>query len=314
MFTSNPKALGYTTMLISATLMGCVGLFARHINTSGDVIAFSRFVVGTLGTLAIIVATGRMAVMRSIKLSPAIVAAGMSLGLCLAAYVSSTKYTTLANAVFLIYTGPLFSSILAAIFLKEKVDRITTFFLFLVFVGTLMILGLISYDPVTGFSASLSFKSENRLGDMLGLVSGFGYGLYLFLCRYRTDVTSEIRSFYTFLFGAIGIGAYLIFNPPSLVEMDGSSWSWLGSMAFICGFVALGLLSVAARHLKAAELACVSYFECVVGAGIGIMVFAESMTSFQAVGGAMIIIGGMGQVVADILLRSYRKPEVAPAS
>ncbi|MDN3686132.1 hypothetical protein QW180_31265 [Vibrio sinaloensis] len=48
-------------------------------------------------------------------------ASGACLGLCLAAYVSATKYTTLANAVFfLIYTGPVFSTILAAVFLKEK--------------------------------------------------------------------------------------------------------------------------------------------------------------------------------------------------
>lgn len=314
MLNINSKTLGYSTMLVSATLMGCVGLFARHINTSGDVIAFGRFLVGTLGTLAIIIATGRIAVVRSMRLSPAIIFAGISLGLCLAAYVSSTKYTTLANAVFLIYTGPLFSSVLAALFLKEKVDRVTAMLLFLVFLGTLMILGLINYDPVTGFSVSLSFKPENMLGDILGLVSGFGYGLYLFLCRYRTEVTSEIRSFYTFLFGTIGIAAYLILNQPSLAQMDKSSWIWLVSMAFVCGFAALGLLAVAARHLKAAELACVAYFECVVGAGIGIMVFGESLTTFQAIGGAMIVVGGVGQVLISTVMRSLRKPTLGVSS
>ncbi len=307
MSTTNTKALGYTTMLISATLMGCVGLFARHINTSGDVIAFTRFLVGAIGTLAIILASGKLIYLRGTRLSPAIVCGGVSLGLCLAAYVSSTQHTTLANAVFLIYTGPLFSSILAAIFLKEKVDKITGCLLFLVFIGTLMILGLINYDAATGFTMSLSFKAENMLGDMLGLVSGFGYGLYLFLSRYRTDVSSEIRSFYNFLFGGLGIAAYLILNPPSLAMMDGSSWLWLIAMAFFTGFAALGLLAVAARHLKAAELACVAYFECAVGAGIGILVFGETMTAFQAFGGAMIIIGGVGQVVASTVVDHFSK-------
>ncbi len=304
---SNTKALGYTTMLISATLMGCVGLFARNIDTSGDMIAFTRFLVGALGTLAIVLASGKLINLRGTRLSPAIIFGGISLGLCLAAYVSSTKYTSLANAVFLIYTGPLFSSILAAVFLKEKVDKITGCLLSLVFIGTLMILGLVNYTPETGLSVSLSFKAENMVGDMLGLIAGFGYGLYLFLSRYRTDVTSEIRSFYNFLFGGLGIGAYLIFNPPSLAMMDGSSWVWLIAMAFFTGFAALGLLAVAARHLKAAELACVAYFECAVGAGIGIMVFGETMTAFQAFGGAMIIIGGVGQVVASTVVQMWKK-------
>ena len=36
----NTKTLGYSTMIVSAALMGCVGLFARNINTSGDVSCF----------------------------------------------------------------------------------------------------------------------------------------------------------------------------------------------------------------------------------------------------------------------------------
>ena len=49
----NTKTLGYITMIVSAALMGCVGLFARNINTSGDVIAFTRMTVGALCILAI---------------------------------------------------------------------------------------------------------------------------------------------------------------------------------------------------------------------------------------------------------------------
>ena len=44
----NTKTLGYSTMIVSAALMGCVGLFARNINTSGDVIAFTRMTVGAI--------------------------------------------------------------------------------------------------------------------------------------------------------------------------------------------------------------------------------------------------------------------------
>lgn len=311
MFTANTKTLGYTTMLISATLMGFVGLFARNISTSGDAIAFTRFAIGTIGTFTLILASGKLFQLRSVRLSPAVILGGVSLALSLGAYVSSTQHTTLANAVFLIYTGPLFSSILAAAFLKERIDKVTTGLLVLVFIGTLMILGLINYSPANGFTFSLSFKPENMLGDMLGLLSGFGYGLYLFLCRYRTDITSETRSFYTFLFGTLALGAYLIFNPPSMAAMDVSSWIWLISMGILVGFGALGLLAVAGRHLKAAELACVAYFECVVGAGIGILVFGETLTTLQMFGGGMIILGGMGQVFAATILEKLKKGRVA---
>ncbi|PSW10760.1 EamA/RhaT family transporter [Photobacterium sanctipauli] len=296
----NTKTLGYTTMVISATLMGFVGLFARNINTSGDVIAFTRMTVGAICILAIMLYKGNALSIKNTKLSPTVMVSGACLGLCLAAYVSATQYTTLANAVFLIYTGPVFSTLLAAIFLKEKISALTGTLLTAVFIGCLFIIGIISYSSTEGVVVSLSFSKENFLGDMLGLASGFGYGLFLFFSRYRTDVSSDSRSFFNFLFGAIAIGAYFMVSPPSLADMDASSWVWLIAMGFFIGFGALSLLTIAAKHLKAAELACVSYFETVVGAGIGILLFGESLTMLQTLGGLLVIGGGMGEIVFTI--------------
>lgn len=310
----NTKTLGYTTMIVSAALMGCVGLFARNINTSGDVIAFTRMLVGAICILAILIYQGKVNLIKRTKLTPAVMASGACLGLCLAAYVSATKYTTLANAVFLIYTGPVFSTILAVIFLKEKISKLTASLLTAVFIGCLFIIGIINHTPEDGLSVSLSFSKENFLGDMLGLASGIGYGLYLFLSRYRTDVGSDTRSFFNFSFGAIAIGIFFIFNPPSLTEMDTSSWLWLISMGFFIGFGALSLLTIAAKHLKAAELACVSYLETVVGAGIGIMMFGESLTTLQSIGGILVIGGGMGEIVFTIKKRKQAKAVTAQAN
>lgn len=304
----NPKTLGYSTMIISATLMGCVGLFARNINTSGDVIAFTRMVVGAVCIFALMYYQGKILQIKSTKLSPTVIASGACLGLCLAAYVSATQYTTLANAVFLIYTGPVVSTILAAIFLKEKISALTAGFLSAVFVGCLLIIGVIGYTPESGFTMSLSFSKET----MLGLTSGIGYGLYLFFSRYRTDVSSDSRSFFNFLFGAIAIGVCFMLNPPSLAEMNASSWVWLLAMGFFIGFGALSLLTIAAKHLKAAELACVSYLETIVGAGIGIMMFNESLTTLQAIGGILVIGGGMGEIVISIA-KKRQATKSAPA-
>ncbi|MDX1301283.1 DMT family transporter [Photobacterium sp.] len=296
----NTKTLGYSTMIVSAALMGCVGLFARNINTSGDVIAFTRMTVGAICVFALMFHQQKTMQIKSTKLTPSVIASGACLGLCLAAYVSSTQYTTLANAVFLIYTGPVFSTILAAIFLKEKISKLTAGLLTAVFIGCLFIIGIINYDSTNGLTVSLSFSKENFIGDMLGLASGVGYGLYLFFSRYRTDVGSDSRSFYNFLFGAIAIALCFTVNPPSLAKMDTSSWVWLISMGIFIGFGALSLLTIAAKHLKAAELACVSYFETVVGAGIGISMFGESLTALQTLGGVLVIGGGMGEIVLSM--------------
>lgn len=301
----NSKTLGYSTMIVSAILMGCVGLFARNINTSGDVIAFTRMSVGVICIFALMCYQGKLLSIKSTKLSPSIIASGAFLGLCLAAYVSATQYTTLANAVFLIYTGPVISSILAAIFLKERISLLTAGFLSAVFLGCLLIIGVIRFQPEIGFTFSLTFSKETLFGDMLGLLSGIGFGLYLFFSRYRTDVNSESRAFFNFLFGALAIAITFAFNPPSLAEMNTNSWLWLISMGFFIGFGALTLLTIAAKHLKAAELACVSYLETVVGAAIGLWMFNEPLTWLQTLGGALVIFGGMGDIVVGIVKKHY---------
>lgn len=301
----NTKTLGYSTMIVSAILMGCVGLFARNINTSGDVIAFTRMTVGAICIFALMFYQGKTLSIKSTKLSPSIIASGAFLGLCLAAYVSATQYTTLANAVFLIYTGPVISTVLAAIFLKERISALTAGFLCAVFVGCLLIIGVISFQPETGLTFSLTFSKETLFGDMLGLLSGLGFGLYLFFSRYRTDVTSDSRAFFNFLFGAIAIAITFAFNPPSLAEMNFDSWLWLLAMGFFIGFCALTLLTIAAKHLKAAELACVSYLETVVGAAIGLLMFNEPLTGLQTVGGVLVIFGGMGDIVVGMVKKHY---------
>jgi drug/metabolite transporter (DMT)-like permease len=294
------KPLGYGTMFVSATIMGFVGLFARNIETSGDVIAFFRMLAGILGCFGIVLVMRHWGELRRTRLSPSMIFGGMALGTCLAAYVAATQLTTLANAVFLIYTGPLISAILAWVFLREKISRVTAAFLSMVFLGMILILGLVNYSAGAGFTLGLDFSGEYFVGNMLGLASGVGYGLFLFLSRYRTDVPSDIRAFWNFVWGAIGIGIVFLFTQPTLANMDASSWVWMFAMAVICGFGALGLLTVAGRHLKAVELSTISYWECVVGAGVGFFIFAESMSAIQVLGGVLIVIGGSGEVVKSL--------------
>jgi drug/metabolite transporter (DMT)-like permease len=114
----------------------------------GDFLAFGRMTVGCLGFLVIILLAKRLTDLRTTKISFSVVAGGLAIGASLALYVSSTLMTSIANAVFLIYTGPLFSAILAWIFLKERISARNAVFLTLVFIGMAFTIGLVSYDRV----------------------------------------------------------------------------------------------------------------------------------------------------------------------
>lgn len=318
------KRLGFLAMLISATGMGFVGTFGR-LSTPidpatggkyiiGDFLAFGRMTTGALGMLVILLIVGKMASLRSTRLSFTVVAGGLSIGTSLALYVSSTLMTSIANAVFLIYTGPLFSAILAWIFLKERISLRNAFFLVLVFVGMLMTIGLIDYATGEGLKIGIQFGADpafpnKSMGDIFGLGSGLFYGLALFFYRYRQDIDSEVRGFWNFIFGAIGAIVVMVLRMSLLDDtnplevMTPTNWAWAVALFLFCGFLAIGFLVVAGKHLLAVELSCVSYWECVVALILGTVIWSESLTFMGALGGLLIIGGGMGPMALALLGR-----------
>ncbi|MDO5063588.1 DMT family transporter [Actinomyces bowdenii] len=321
------KKLGFTAMLLSATGMGFVGTFGRLSTPEkadgsryiiGDFLAFGRMTFGVIGFLVILLLVKKLPKLRSTRLSFAIIAGGLSIGTSLALYVSSTLMTTIANAVFLIYTGPLVSAILARIFLKERISLRNGFFLVLVFLGMLMTIGLINYTADAGLTIGLELGSDpdfpnKALGDLFGLGSGVFYGLALFFYRYRGDVDSEVRGFWNFLFGAIGALVVMVcritwLDPTNPVEvMTPRNWAWAIGMFLFCGFFAIGFLVVAGKHLPAVELSTVSYWECVVALLLGLLFWSEPMTLIGAIGGVLILGGGLLPIILELVVRKPRQ-------
>lgn len=312
------KKLGFTAMLLSATGMGLVGTFGRLSTPidpatgvkyiTGDFLAFGRMTTGAIGMFVIILAVRKLGALRRTRLSFSVVAGGLAIGMSLALYVSSTLMTTISNAVFLIYTGPLFSAILAWIFLKEKITPKKMGFLGMVFLGMVLVIGIINYSSGAGLTVGFDLGANPDLpnkgiGDIFGLASGLFYGLALFFYRYRGDVPSEIRGFWNFVFGAVGAIAVMVFRINTLDPtnpfdvMTTTNWLWAIGMFLICGFFAVGLLVVAGKHLLAVELSTVSYWEVVVGVFLGLVAWSESLTVVGAIGGALIIMGGVGPML-----------------
>lgn len=315
------KLKGFIFMFLSSSAMGGIGAFGRYINAPGDFISFGRNFIGFIALTVIFLAfsRGNFKKVRNTKLSPAMVFSGIFLGLLSGLYVISTQYTTLANASFLIYTGPIYSTILAAIFLKEKLNIKGILCIVAVVVGMLFIVGIITPQGLT-----LDLDPKYMFGNAIGLLSGVAYGLYLFVGRYRQDCDSNVRSWWNFLFASITIlglmavdsllsgglkytvkvdgvaqvdaAGQIMTAPWNIFTMDTTSWLVWIAAALITGFVAFHLLAYATKMLKAGELAAISYQETIMASLLGFAMFGEVLTSLQLVGGALIIIGGVSQI------------------
>ncbi|MEG1517154.1 MAG: EamA family transporter [Raoultibacter sp.] len=359
------KRWGAIAMIISATGMGLVGFFSRFATAPiseilgagspvkaaiGSFLALGRMSVGLIGFIIILIVMKKVGLFKKTKLSPAIVFGGICIGLSLAFYVSSTLMTTIANAVFFIYTGPLYCTLLARIFRKEKIDKFQGVCLLIVFIGMLFTSGIVNltgtiptetgamrYGAFGGVSFGLQLAADpvfplKTVGDLFGILSGVFYGLSLFFNGYRKDVDSIVRGVWNFLFAACGagfmclmvcVGAFKMMG----IDVDAASfgmgislidWPWAFGLFICSGLVALGFLVIAGRNLPAVEYSTISYWECVVAVFISFAVFGElAIMTAQGLDwtGVTSLLGGFLIVVAGfapILAPMFKKK--APAA
>ncbi len=293
---SRHKLMGYLVMFLSSSLMGGIGAFARFINAPGLFISFCRNFAGVIMVTLLFLAGRKFSKFRGFKITPMVVLSGIFLGLLSGLYVMSTQMTTLANAAFLIYTGPVYSTILAAIFLKEPFTKVTMGSLACVFLGCLLIIGIITYTQGAGFAISLDLDPKYTVGNLVALASGLAYGLFLFFSRYRMDVESDVRAYTNFIFAAITLGAINLVTQP---QLDATNWVILIVAAFITGAGAFYLLTVASKILLAGELATISYQETIMATILGVALFSEPLSIMQIIGGILIIAGGLIQIMAS---------------
>ncbi|MHB1063756.1 MAG: DMT family transporter [Georgenia sp.] len=285
---TNPanRRLGVLAIIVSATAMGTAGVFGRLATPSGaligEALTLGRMLVGALGMLVILAVSRRLGLLRRTRLSWSVVLGGVFLGLSLATLLSATVLIDLSRAVALHYLGPVVATVLARVLLKESISRTDFLSLGTSFVGMMLAAGLVEGHP-------LATSGDALLGTALATASGVLYGAALLSYRYRTDMPSDVRSFWNFVFGAVGTAAMVAVTRPDLSGMTASHWAWAVGFFLVCGLLALGLLVVAGKHLRAAELSGLSYWEVVVALLLGAAVFGEAISPLAATGTGLIL-------------------------
>lgn len=289
------RTLGIVAIVVSTTAMGAAGVFGRMASPDGAVIGealtLGRMLAGALGMLVILAATRRLGVLRQTRLSWSVVLGGVFLGLSLATYLSATVLTSLSLAVVLHLLGPVIATVLARVLLKEHLTELAVATLTTSVVGMMLAAGLIGGTRPPS-------SDEQILGIVLGAASGVLYGAALLCYCYRADMPADVRNFWNFLFGSVGAGAMVAVTRPDLSGMTATNWAWAVTFFLVCGLFALGLLVVAGKHLRSAELSALSYWEVVVALLLGAAVFGESISLLAAIGAGLIVVAALMPLAA----------------
>jgi drug/metabolite transporter (DMT)-like permease len=189
-------------------------------------------------------------------------------------FVTSTKLTTAANAIFLQYTAPIYIVLLAFWFLHEKPSRADWGSMFIIFLGLLLFFG----DKLS---------TNGFYGNILAVLSGVTSALMIVSFRAQKDGAPEESVLIASLFMAL-------FGFPFVLKEAWTVTNWL-IIAFL-GLFQIGLAFVfftkAIKHIPALEANLVGTLEPVLNPVWVFLFLGESMGSFALFGG-LIVLGGV---------------------
>ena len=189
-------------------------------------------------------------------------------------FVTSTKLTTAANAIFLQYTAPIYIVLLAFWFLHEKPSRADWGSMFIIFLGLLLFFG----DKLS---------TNGFYGNILAVLSGVTSALMIVSFRAQKDGAPEESVLIASLIMAL-------FGFPFVLKEAWTVTNWL-IIAFL-GLFQIGLAFVfftkAIKHVPALEVNLVGTLEPVLNPVWVFLFLGESMGSFALFGG-LIVLGGV---------------------
>jgi drug/metabolite transporter (DMT)-like permease len=196
-------------------------------------------------------------------------------------YFSAIQKTTVATAVTLMYTAPIFIAIMARIFYKELFTPFKTVALFLCIGGCFF----------TATGGSMETLQLNLSGVLMGLGAGFTFALLTILSKAIINKYHQL----TIIVYSIGFGLlfYLPFSRPLEVfqiDLALKAWLLLGSIGLISTVIAYGFYITGLSYgIEASKAGIISTLEVVVSVMLSYLVFKEALWGWKLVGILMVV-------------------------
>ncbi|HEY3580251.1 MAG TPA: EamA family transporter [Pyrinomonadaceae bacterium] len=270
-------------VVAAALLWSTGGLFIKWTSLSGLALSFWRSLFAAF-TVAIFTRH------EGFGLNRLTAAASVLYAVLLILFVTATKQTTAANAIFLQYTAPVYLLIFEPLIYKETFrarDLVTV----VICVGAMALFFVGQLRP------------QDVTGNLLALGSGVCFALYFLLLRHPK--AREVNRASSVIYG--NILAVILTAPWGLAAITDMTMHDAQSVAYL-GVVQIGiaytLFTVAmARGVRSLDAGIVCYVEPVLNPLWVFLVIGEQPSRWALLGGAIII----AAVISHMLLDAHNK-------
>ena len=269
----------YWHIIIAATIGAFGGLVTKQLALPATTISFFRLAVPVI---ILFFSVKKQHALRHKPYDKSMLLASLLNAIRVGLYFFAFLYTSISNAVIMLYTWPIFASLFSMIFLKESITKKKMFLLVLAFVGIICMYAT--------FPFHLSYRDAIGMAAMLVSAALFAFTVVIFKKQLATYSNTE-TIFYQNLVGTIVFLPFLfIHHPFPTVPQIGV----ISLYSFLIGIVGFFLIFSALKKITVVEYAILSYWEVIAGVLVGMVFLHETLTWNMVLGGSLIILAGIG--------------------
>lgn len=299
------QAKGYLMVAAAATLWGTVGVQVQTLfnyNLSLQSIIFWRLFFAFIILFSFVFFTNKKRLIIDKKGLIYLALMGLFSQLLFNLfYFSCIQKTTIATAVTLLYSAPIFIAVMARIFYKELFTPIKTVALFLCMGGC--------FFAATG--GSVAVLKLNLIGVLLGLGAGFTFSLVTIISKFIINKYHQL----TIIVYALGFGLlfYLPFSHPLIIfqmSLPLEVWLLISFFGVISTAIAYGLYITGISYgIEVSRAGIISTLELVVAVILSYLIFKEALWGWKLLGILMVVFSVV-IVQADKILPAKNKLSV----
>jgi drug/metabolite transporter (DMT)-like permease len=216
---------------------------------------------------------------------------GMAAGTGLACYATAFLYTSIVRTVLLFYMMPVWATLMAIVFLKEKNSPRRWLAMLTGFAGLTLML-----SATAGSDVAMPFN----IGDLIALISGIAWGAGTVLIRRTPDIAplSILPGQYFF---AVLVAVFFLLTLSADQTVPDTA-AWLKAMPYLIGFYVLIVLPTlyicarAAQVLSPGRVGILMMSEVLVAGISAPLIAGETLSGAELLAAALIILAGVVEV------------------
>lgn len=265
-------------LILSMAIFGTLGIFVRNIPVSSGELALYRAVLAVVMIGGVLLITRQKINFRSIKKEiPLLLASGAALGVNWILLFEAYKYTTVSSATLAYYFAPVIVTLVCPFLFKEKLTARQIVCFVMSTVGLALIIGV-------------GESGGSIAGILFGLAAAVFYATVVILNKFIKNVEGIHRTFLQFAAAVVVLLPYVLFTGGfTLGGLSGIGWVSLLVVGFVHTGVTYLMYFSSLKELTGQQAAILSYIDPLVAVIVSVTVLGETMTIWQALGGALVL-------------------------